>query len=201
MISFRMTETSDPTYLGENLMNYDFPGVARAMDFLSPEAYGRIGTWQRVRDGMFEIAYARMCAPEKPVIWAEAGMSAWGRQDAAYSPRLAKEQADFFRAFYRMVLESGSNGVVWWWYPGGYRTNEDSDFGIINPDGTDRLCTQVIREFAPKVLADREIRKPDAWLEMDRDADARGLYGEYERLKAEYWRLVESGKVVGLRQK
>ena len=43
------------------------------------------------------------------------------------------------------------DGVAWWWYPGGYRVNERSDFGIINPDGTDRPVTKVIREFGPKL--------------------------------------------------
>ena len=37
---------------------------------------------------------------------------------------------------YRMFIESGADGVFFWWYPGGFRLGENSDFGIINPDGT-----------------------------------------------------------------
>jgi hypothetical protein len=98
-----------------------------------------------------------------------------------------------------MMLASHSNGVAWWWYPGGYRVNERSDYGIINPDGTDRPVTKVIREFGPKLTAERVIPKPNVWIEVDRDSDARGLFGVYEKVKGEFWRAVEAGKVVGLR--
>ena len=199
LVSFRMTVTGDPTFNSAHRMPYDFRGVARAMDFLAPEGYGRIGDWERVKPGLFTVAYARMCAPDKPVFWAEAGVSAWDSQAMATTPEKLAFQARFYRDFYRMMLMSHSNGVAWWWYPGGYRTNERSDFGIINPDGTDRPVTRVIRQFGPRFTAQRTIPKPDVWLEIDRDADARGLFGVYQRVKDRFWRAVEQGKVVGLR--
>ncbi len=199
LVSFRMTVTGDPTFNSAHRMPYDFQGVARAMDFLAPEGYGRIGDWERMKPGLFTVAYARMCAPDKPVFWAEAGVSAWDGQAMAATPEKLAFQARFYRDFYKMMLMSHSNGVAWWWYPGGYRTNERSDFGIINPDGTDRPVTRVIREFGPKLTAERAIPKPDVWLEIDRDADARGLFAVYEKVKDQFWRAVEQGKVVGLR--
>jgi len=201
LVSFRMTVTGDPTYNWPGRMPYDFQGVARAMDFLAPEGYGRVGDWERVKPGLFTVAYARMCAPEKPVFWAEAGVSVWDNDALAPTPGKLAFQARFYRDFYRMMLASHSNGVAWWWYPGGYRTNERSDFGIINPDGTDRLVTRVIREFGPELTAERAIPKPDVWIEIDRDADARGLFGVYEKVKDRFWKAVEEGKVVGLRGK
>jgi hypothetical protein len=201
LVSFRMTLTGDPTFNWARKMPYDFPGVADAVDFLAPEGYGRIGDWERVRPGMFTVAYARMCAPEKPVFWAEAGVSAWDRQQMRATPEKLEFQASFYRDFYKMLLASHSNGVAWWWYPGGYRVNERSDFGIINPDGTDRPVTRVIRALGPKLATPRPRPEPDYWITVDRDADARGLPGIYERVKDEYWRAVEAGKTVGLRRK
>ncbi|MBM4032247.1 MAG: hypothetical protein FJ291_10720 [Planctomycetes bacterium] len=199
LISFRMTVTGDPTFNDPSRMPYDFPGVAKAMDFLAPEGYGRIGDWEKVKAGLFTVAYARACAPDKPVFWAEAGVSAWDEEAMAATPEKLDFQARFYRDFCRMMLASHSNGVAWWWYPGGYRVNERSDYGIINPDGTDRPVTKVIREFGPKLAAERVIPKPDVWIEIDRDADARGLFGAYEKVKGEFWKAVEAGKVVGLR--
>lgn len=201
LISFRMTVTSDPTFDGSDRMPYDFPGVAASMDFMAPEGYGRIGDWMRVRPGIFTVAYARACAPGKPVVWAEAGTSTWDARRQVTGPENLEFQRQFYADFYRMVLESYSNGVVWWWYPGGYRVNERSDFGIINPDGTDRPVTRVIRQFAPRVLAPRTIPTPDIWIELDRDADARGLHGAYERVQAEFWNTIEAGKHPGLKKK
>ncbi|MBN1491001.1 MAG: beta-galactosidase [Phycisphaerae bacterium] len=201
LISFRMTVTGDPTCAQAPRLPYDFRGVARAMDFMAPEGYGRIGSWERIKPGLFTVAYARCCAPDKPVLWAEAGTSVWSRLLAAADPAALEFQGDYFADFYRMVLESSSNGVVWWWYPGGFRTNENSDFGIINPDGTDRPATATIRRFAPRVLAERTIPTPDVWIDIDRDADARGILGVYEHVKERYWQAIEAGKRPGLRDR
>jgi hypothetical protein len=150
---------------------------------------------------MFTVAYARHCAPDKPVFWAEAGCSVWDHEAMRPDPAKLEFQARFYRDFYRMMLASHSNGVAWWWYPGGYRANERSDYGIINPDGTDRPVTKVIRELVPKFTAERTIPKPDTWIDIDRDADARGLFGIYEKAKGAYWRAIEQGKAPGLRAK
>lgn len=199
LISFRMTVTGDPTFPGDTNMPYDFQGVAESMDFLAPEGYGRIGDWERIKPGVFTVAYARYCAPEKPVLWAEAGVHVWDESTMQSDPEKLEYQGRFYEDFYRMVLMSHSNGIVWWWYPGGYRTNERSDYGIINPDGTDRPNSRVIRRYAEKALAERTIPKPDYWISIDRDADARGLFGVYERVQKEFWEAIEAGKTPGLR--
>jgi hypothetical protein len=98
-----------------------------------------------------------------------------------------------------MLRESGADGVLCWWYPGGFRLNEKSDFGIINPDGADRAITRVIREEGPRFLAASKPGAPDYWITVDRERDARGLCGIYEAVRDEYWRAVESGRKVGLR--
>ena len=42
----------------------------------------------------------------------------------------------------RMLVESGANGAAPWWFPGGLRVNEGSDWGLFHPDGTPRPCAR-----------------------------------------------------------
>ncbi len=198
-VSFRMAEAGNPTMRVDGWIPYDFPYLALGVDMLAPEAYGRIGDWEQVKPGMFEIAYARWAAPDKPVIWAEAGVSAWDATKSTAPPSRLQFQADHYRAFYRMLIASRSDGVFFWWYPGGYRVGEASDFGIINPDGSDRLVTRVIREHARSFLDAPAPEAPNAWIEFDRDAHPDGIAGVYDALKDRYWQAMEDGRIPGLR--
>ena len=198
-VSFRMQHAGDPTHNAPGLLPYDFLGLAHAVDLWEPEAYGRIGDWERVKAGHFTAAYARLCHPGLPVVWAEMGYDVWNRAVMAPDSGKLAFAARYYRDFYRMLRESGADGVFFWWYPGGYRLNERSDFGIINADGTDRSVTRVIREEGPGFLRAPPPPHPDYWIEVDRDQDARGLAGIYERVQVEYWRAVESGRNPGLR--
>ncbi len=214
LLSFRMTITGDPT-ANPRMMAYDFAGVARSMDFMAPEGYGRLGGWEQVKPGRFTVDYARLRAPNKPVLWAEFGYTLWDpastippreKLDFAtaferrfYPPATLAYTENFYRAFFRMALESGSAGTVCWWYPGGHRANENSDFGIINPDGTWRSLSRIVLEHAPRFLNRTTFPAPDTWITVDRDLSADALYGIYARHKEEYWRLIAEGKTPGLR--
>ncbi len=198
-VSFRMQLAGDPTYNSEGLLPYDFYGLADAVDIWEPEAYGRIGDWSQVRAGDFTAAYARLCDAAKPLVWAEMGFDVWNLTRMAPAPAKLEFDAQFYRDFYRMLHESGADGVFFWWYPGGFRANEQSDFGIINPDGTDREVTRIIRTEGPRFLAASKPPAPTQWIGVNRDRDARGLFGIYNAVKDDYWRAVERGARVGLK--
>jgi len=198
-VSFRMQLAGDPTHLTEGLLPYDFYGLAQAVDVWEPEAYGRIGDWKRVRAGEFTAAYAHLCDPDKPLVWAEMGYSAWDMNQMAPDPEKLAFQARYYVDFYRMLSESGADGVFFWWYPGGFRLNENSDFGIINPDGTDRPVTQVIRDLGAEFLKTKKPGNPDHWISVSRDKDARGLYGMYAAVGEEFWAAKASGRRPALR--
>jgi hypothetical protein len=199
-VSFRMQHAGDPTYNGKQFLAYDFVGLANAVDIWEPEAYGRIGDWEMVKPGRFTASYARLCDAAKPIVWAEIGSSVWDNLRMSPAPANLDFQARYFRDSYRMMDDSGADGVFFWWYPGGYRLNEHSDFGIIAPDGADRPVTAVIREEGAKFLAAKKTATPpDYWITVDRDRDARGLFGIYEAVKAEYWQAVSIGKTPGLK--
>jgi len=201
LVSFRMSEAGNPTFNWDAFMPYPLEGIAWATDFLAPEAYGRIGDWEHVKHGIFEVAYCRSLPPFRPVVWAEAGVSSLDSARLVNDPELVKRQGQLYRDLYRMFIESDSDGVFWWWYPGGVRVGENSDYGIVNPDGTDRPSTKAIREFGPKLLENRPPEHPQRVLEYSLDGDARGLYGIYQRLKDAFWRLTEAGYAVKLKNK
>lgn len=197
LVSFRMSIAGDPT-VNPAAMPYDFAGLAEAVDLLEPEGYGRIGDWDHVKPGWFTTAYARCVAPELPVLWAEFGYSVWS------GPRQAPDRLEFAAAFYddfyRMAYESGANGTVCWWFPGGYRVNERSDFGIINPDRSWRPVTHVVRRWAARLTAPRPTPTPDVWFTVDVGQDVDGLSGLYRRLKDDFWKAADVGRRPGLRQ-
>ncbi|MHC4444724.1 MAG: glycoside hydrolase 5 family protein [Planctomycetota bacterium] len=199
LVSFRMNKAGDPTAVDEGYMLYDFPYLAGAVDFLAPEAYGRLGDWEKIKPGWFTCDYARWADPDKPMIWAEIGFDAW---DPCYG-RTEKHRLDFQGQFYsdiyRMLTGSGADGVFFWWYPGGFRYYESSDYGIINPDGTDRPVTKVIQEYGPQHLNGPPARTIDHWIAFDRDAHAAGMPGEYDRIKDEYFKAIDAGGGPGLK--
>ncbi len=198
-VSFRMSNAGDPLYNWDAALPYDFYGLADAVDIWEPEAYGRIGDWERVRAGDFTAAYARLCDAGKPLVWAEMGYSVWDINRMTPDPEKLAFEARYYADFYRMMTESGADGVFFWWYPGGFRLGENSDFGIINPDATDRPVTRVIRREGPRFLKARKPGPPNAWITVDRDRDARGLFGIYEAAKDEFWKAMDAGRRPGLK--
>jgi hypothetical protein len=198
-VSLRMQFSGDPTFNAEHLLPYDFFGLSKAVDLWEPEAYGRIGDWEKVKPGHFTAAYARLGDPAKPVMWSEMGFSVWDQSRMAPQPGKLALAARYYADFYRMLTESGADGIFFWWYPGGYRLNEQSDYGILNPDGTDRELTKVIRTEGARFLAAPKPTAPDYWIAVDRDHDARGLFGVYEAVKQEYWKAISDGKTPGLK--
>lgn len=198
-VSFRMSMAGDPTDRQTEALLYDFAYLGGAVDIFEPEAYGRIGDWDKVKPGWFTGTYARWANPALPVLWAEAGMHVWDLSTMAPSEDILTYQAQYYRDFYRMLMSSHADGIFWWWYPGGYRVDEKSDYGIINPDGTDRPVTEVIREHAPLMQQGTQQPAADLWLTMDRDRHNNGLTGIYSEVQEAFWKGLEDGKVPGLR--
>ena len=201
LVSFRMSNAGDPLYNWDAALAYDFYGLADAVDIWEPEAYGRIGEWDRVRAGDFTAAYARLCDASKPLMWAEMGYNVWDMNRMAPDPQKLAFEGRYYADFYRMMIESGADGVFFWWYPGGFRLGENSDFGIINPDGTDRPATRVIRTQGPEFLKAPKPGQPDDWITVDRDRDARGLFGIYEGSQADFWKAINERRRPGLKWK
>ena len=198
-VSFRMSHAGDPLDSEQHAMPYQFQGLAKTVDFLSPEGYGNPGGDDGLRAGCFELAYARSSAPSKPVLWAEYGRSAWFIDND--TPDSLDEQGRFIRDFYKMSRQGGADGLFVWFYPGGFRTGEWSDYGIVNPDGTDRAATTAIREEGKLFLDEPLHPAPSTWLDYDRFTHPNDVYGIYREIGDKFWSLVQAGNSVGLRQR
>lgn len=197
-VSFRMANAGNPTWEA-GVLCYDFPYLAAAVDIIEPEAYGRVGDWNKIKPGIFENAYIRWAAPELPLLWAEAGTTVWDTAAQRPDPEQLDFQAEYYANIYRMLSLGRADGIYFWWYPGGFRANEDSDYGIINPDGTDRPVTKVIRDKAEGFMQAPYPEPVEHWIRINRDRHPSGLSGIYKNVKEEFWRAFNNDQWVGLR--
>jgi hypothetical protein len=181
----------------DRFMPFDLLSGAKHLDFISPEGYGLPPEWERARDTGFVTLYARLAGNGKPVYWSEYGASIYPNT----SPERIEHQRRIWESMYRVVLDSWANGSAGWWFPGGYRVDENSDFGVIGPDRRPRPAAQMAREFAPKLL-DPNSHVPDeadVWITIDRDLHPRGFSQVWARHREEYIESRKRGKVVELR--
>lgn len=181
----------------DNQMPYDLLAGAPFLDFVSPEGYSLSESWQNFRSGGFITAYARWAGNGKPVFWAEFGASIYPQTT---SERIAY-QRNVYEWMYRMIEESRADGSAGWWFPGGLRVDENSDYGIIHPDGTLRPSAKVAQEWAkrlaqiPQLPDEREVHS----ITIDRDLHPRGFSQVWARHRQEYLQAVEAGKRVEVR--
>lgn len=191
LVSFRMRNTGDPTHDPADVQ-YDFAGVDKAVDLFEPEGYGRGGDWNNIRAGLFTAAYGRAVAPDLPIIWAEFGGSrSVDRERMITDPEILKQVGAFYQDFYRMTYMGGFNGSVVWWYPGGYRYNEDSDCGIFNPDRSPRPAAQAVRDWAARMTTPRDRPASAAVIPVSIHAHAAGLSGVYQEAGDAFWQAYE----------
>jgi hypothetical protein len=176
-------------------MPFDLVSGAKHLDFISPEGYGLPANWERARATGLTTLYARYAGNGRPVFWAEFGQSVHPAYDEAAFTR----QRSIYESMYRLVLDSYAQGSAGWWFPGGYRLGENSDYGVISLDMSPRGAAEEIHRFAATITAERPVPRPAAWITIDRDLHPRGFSQIRKRHEAEYLRLRESGKVVGLR--
>ena len=176
-------------------MPFDLISGAKHLDFISPEGYGLSPDWEKARAAGFTTLYGRFAGNGKPVFWAEFGQSVHPHYDEAAFAL----QKNIYDNMYRLVLDSSAQGSAGWWFPGGYRLGEDSDYGIIFPDLTPRPSAWVLKWYAREITGQPTLRQPQAWITIDRDLHPRGYSQIRKRHEDEYVRLREEGRVVALR--
>jgi len=192
-VSFRMSNAGAPAVGQSPSLPYQFAGLGRAVDFLSPEGYGLPDGPNGLLAGCFEIALGRSAAPKEPILWAECGKQVWGSADRLIA------QADYYRMMYDICIKSGADGLIFWWYPGGFRVGENSDFGLVDPDGADRPATKVVREKSATFLNAPLASAPDSYLQYDPYAYPDGPVGIYRDLGPKIRALEAAGHRVGLK--
>lgn len=193
LVSYRMSGAGDPLW-APPMTTYDFLGLADAVDFLSPEGYGRGGDWPNIKVGHWTMAYGRAVAPELPIFWAEFGESVWSSTQNAADPARVAHQGEYYNNFYRLMWETYSNGSCAWWYPGGFRVGENSDYGVIDPDGAWRPATHAIADWAARLTRSRERPEPDVVIPLDTRASGQGIFNLYLQSQEAFWRALDGGQ-------
>ncbi len=153
------------------------------IDFASPEGY----SVSNDENGMYTAAATalimKMSSGGKPVVWSEYGMSltdvrwrrlVWDNVNLRPYPRKEEEQTEYLRMMYRVFELADVKGSAPWWFPGGFRRVEMSDFGFCGPDGLLHPGAQSYVELGKWFKAPRAAKKPDRILELDTDQRATG---------------------------
>ncbi|MBP5274547.1 MAG: hypothetical protein ILO36_06395 [Abditibacteriota bacterium] len=196
------------TVVYAHIFPYDMKSGARHLDISCPEGYNLGQTPLHMGMGELTNLHCRMVSGGKPVVWIEYGAYLFlavpqneYRQEKGQ--KRLKYQENYYRTMADFVARSSATGSYTWWYPGGYRIDERSDYGIAEPDLTPRGALLAIRDRAEAQReGDRDPQPADETLVYDRDAYARG-YGDFfekyamhvsERLAAgKYTRVISAG--------
>lgn len=180
--------------------DFTFTATPKHIDFICPEGYAIPPTQDGYHAAAFITKYVHFTTRGKPIVWSEFGQSVWNAKTMSPSADRFARVADYHDLFYRMLLETGANGTIPWWWPGGYRVGERSDYGIMNPDGTPRMAAQLIRQYAPQLKAKRAWPTPTKWFDMDRDAHAGGYwYVAFNTGREAYQAAASEGFRLGIR--
>jgi len=202
----RMIRSEDPRHLigvrsgwaGTGSMHaaggfaYDLVSGVMHLDFTSPEYPGPLREHGISPAGLTTL-YGRFVSGGKPVYWAEYGTSLGPNA----GPEALEAQAACYRQTYSMMEQTCANAGAGWWYPGGWRIEEGSDYGIINPDGTPRPAALV--SAAGFLNTECPPGPPDYFITFDRDLYVSGYAGVYAAHRDEYAKAASEGKSVGLR--
>ena len=194
MIGFRMTAYGT----GSEYM-YDFRSLTPTLSVMEPEGYFLAGS-SSVDLGKIMMCnlWARYSDPDTPVIWKEFGRSVWSGTNYKVDDSETSAAVGIYRSALDGMLKGYSQGVYCWYYGGGFRRDETSDYGIINPDGSDRAVTGVLREYAPKFKSMGMIPEADTFITVDRDATNKGMYGVHQAISKELSDAMANGKNVRL---
>ena len=202
----RRLRALDPNHLISfrqgNTLPHDFAltATSKHIDFICPEGYSIPQGEDGYNAAGFLTRYVDFTTRGKPIYWAEFGRSVWDGTRMRPDAGGFAGQAAYHELFYRAVLDAGARATAPWWWPGGYRVDEKSDFGIINPDGTPRPAAEMITRYKARLQAPRGPSQPAAWFTFDRDAHAGGYWrAAFHEGSEAYARARASGKLLGVR--
>ncbi len=174
-------------------MPLDLASGAAFMDFLTPEGYGLGPSYADAAAGGLIASWGRAVSAGKPVFWIEWGMSIW--VDPA---GLRTEAGELYQSLWDLIQRSGSNGGTGWWMPGGWRVDEDSDYGILNADGSSRPAAVATAAAAETMAALQALPQPTRWIVADRDQYVAGYAGIQQAFGAQYAADLQAGELLGI---
>ena len=167
--------------IGEN--SAALTAACKHIDFASPEGYSVSNDENGLCNACAITTALQMTTREKPVVWSEYGVSLtdvrWRKLvwDNVHSRPFAwkeQEQTEYLRMLYRVFELTHVCGSAPWWFPGGFRYVEMSDFGFCGPNGLLRPGAQSYVRLGEWFKAPREKRPADTVVTLDPDTHAAG---------------------------
>lgn len=207
LISFRMSmsgSTHRTDTFKPSVHCFDFQSLASSMAFMQPEGYQLSTNTDSLLQIPFANAYARYTQPDSPVVWKEYGKSVWSsRNDGNFYPSEAfiNDVSQYYASVLEYCYQSYTSGMFCWWSVSGFRINEYSDYGIFNPDGSDRGgengITALLREYAPKFINQgARVAAKTQYIRVDRDDYVGGLFGMFDEVMDDLATAHKAGKHV-----
>ncbi len=169
---------------------FDLASGAKHLDFTSPEGYMLSGDRLGFLRGGLVTLYGQYVSGGKPVFWCEYGTSIWPQCDASTMER----QRQYYERTLDMVCRSGAKASAGWWWPGGFRLGENSDFGIVSPDGAPRPAALELKAHSKRIGSPPPASKAEQVITIDRDSYVTGFAGVYEAFAGEYVTAIEAGR-------
>lgn len=197
LISFRMSMAGSPS-VASSTYCYDFRSIASTMAFMSPEGYALTSSGDSAKQALFANVYARYTNPGKPVVWKEYGKHVWSGSNFNNNSGNLDAQKSYYEAVLAEFYKAYTSALYCWFFPGGYRCVENSDYGIVNPDGSDRPVTETLRKYARLFITQDIITKPNYLIETERDNYPNGITGMYDEIKDELIQAFGDGRSVVL---
>jgi hypothetical protein len=178
-------------------MAFDLFCSAKHLDFISPEWYSLTRPEETMKGG-FNVIYAKFVSNNKPVFWAEFGVSVWDPIHNGASEDILSKQSKYYNNFISMAWKAGSQGLAAWWFPGGFRADEKSDFGLFNPDRTARPAVESMMKAVALFQTEPGDTTPQHFIKIDRYGSMFGYNDVYNKGKDEYFEAINSGKFPGI---
>lgn len=194
LISFRMSNAGSAVAV--EWSGYDYQSLAPSLDFMSPEGYALNANSDSCLQLVFAAAYARYTKPGAPVMLKEYGKHVWSGSNFTDSSLQHAEQRNFYDHVLQKAYAANISALYCWYYAGGYRINENSDYGIFNPDGSDRPVTKLLREYAPKFLALDAPPADGEVIDIERSDFPAGITGMFKNAFDKLDAAVKAGKHV-----
>jgi hypothetical protein len=180
--------------------DFTLTATPKYVDFFAMEGYKFPPGPAGANVAGFVNRYVHFATRGKPYFWAEFSADAWDR--ASMQPTAAKlaDQAQCHELIYHACLANGARGAMPWWFAGGYRVCEQSDFGITNSDGTLRPSGELFRDYASRFRAAGSYPAADTWFTMDRESHAGSHpYFAFHDGAAAFEVAAAQGKKLGIR--
>lgn len=168
------------SYRQGNLPPFDFTltSTLKHVDFFSMEGYDFRPDNNGSNTAGFINRYLSYALENKPFIWLEYGYGGpWGKYTHHMDGEDIFTQSNCVELINNEAYKNGANGIAPWWFAGGLRASEKTDFGITTPEGTLRPSGESLKKYGEMYKNSPPSRPiPDEWFLLDSDKNSGGLW-------------------------